>query len=208
MSWHTSGIAVKSIGALTDEKFLSMLGLGPLTPGEEVDFDEAGSSDIEGLAIGKCGEWALAFNPSMFLSGSGSSADWRNSMWPPALEKRLIGVSKDFPVFGLILEGTSGTADFSFYRSGKRERCFMVQEGKTVFEQGQSLKEEKEAFSEESDPEQRILLLAEKLGLDFNSEIQMEMAFRLYEFGDEVPDTSMSPRNAGHHERKWWQFWR
>lgn len=187
MSWHTSGIGLKVKEQLTDHQLFELLGIKSGKAKGTISFDEAGTSMIEGRAIGVSGDWMMIFDPMMFITPTSELEDFGNTMWDRHFEKRLIQASKKADIFGFILEGTSGTAGFSFYSQGTCKRVLLVQEDQIVVEVGSPIQEEKAVFEEETDSEQRVLLLAERIGFDFSSDRQMETPFRLHDYPTEVP---------------------
>lgn len=208
MSWHTAGIAFKIQDGISDQELFGILGLTLGAAKGEVSFDEASSSMVEGRAVGSSGGWILVFDPMMFLSPTAPPDDFGNSMWTAELESRMIQASERADVFGFLLEGASGTAGFSLYSRGERRRLLMTQEDQVVFDIGDVLDEEKVAFAEEDDTEQRVLILAEKLGLDFSSARQMKTMFRLYDYAYPLDGPEFRKPKVASTTKKWWMFWK
>ncbi len=103
----------------------------------------------------------------------------QTGLWSTSLDAILREKSaKGGRVFGFVTEGASGTHGFTWYENGDLRRAFLYQEGQILFDEGEPLTAESEIH--ESDQEQRILLLMEKLCVSFASLDGVE--FRVIEF--------------------------
>src|SRR5438105_293609 len=132
MSWHTNAILIESDFSKDYPGLLTKLGLQGAMAGEMTSFDEAASTFNEGVAVGTVDGW---------------TALWGSTPLYMINEKGLAKIARKADVFQMMLEGTSGTAGFTWYTGGKIVRDWMRQEDKIVKNQGEPLAEEKKAFA-------------------------------------------------------------
>jgi len=165
MSWHTSAIVIKGQIGRQPERLLETLGFPKARLEKNISFDEADSSSLLGKAVTVIGDWTVIFDPKAFGLFDANSAPG-DGFWPLSFERRLDALSKHVEVvFGFLLEGTSDTHAFSYHADGIRRRCFLFQQGNPIIDIGVPIEAEKAAFEESDDMEQRIFLIAEKLGV-------------------------------------------
>ncbi len=77
---------------------------------------------------------------------------------------KLAEISSDCAVFEMMLEGSSGTAGFSWYTGGEKVREYLSQAGEIIKDEGTQLAAEGEGFAED-DAEQAVLDLMTQLTL-------------------------------------------
>jgi hypothetical protein len=155
MSWHTSAVLIGIDRASNIVGFLEELGFPGAQYLDSVSFDEATAvADFDGslaLAVATIDGWTSIWGP--FLTAD---------------QDALLRISKEGPILTLVLEGTTGTYGFEYYRGGSRVRERMEQEGEIHSEEGEPLAEELEVFRNSDDGERRILYLMEKLTIPFD----------------------------------------
>ncbi|SIO65145.1 hypothetical protein SAMN05444166_7603 [Singulisphaera sp. GP187] len=155
MSWHSSAVLIGVDRASDIVGLLEELGFPGAHYLHSVSFDEATSvGDFDGsltLAVAIVDGWTSIWGP--FLTAD---------------QNALSRISKEGPVFTLILEGSTGTHGFEFFRDGSRVRERMEQEGEGRSEVGEPLAEELELFRNSDDGERSILDLMGKLTIPFD----------------------------------------
>ena len=154
MSWHASAILIGVDRANDIVGFLEELGFPGAQYLHSVSFDEATAiADYDGslgLAVATVDGWTSIWGPFLMADS-----------------EALTRLSREGPVFTLILEGASGTYGFEWYRDGCRVREWMEQGGEIHSEDGEPLAEEVEVFRNSDDGERRILELMERLTIPF-----------------------------------------
>jgi hypothetical protein len=149
MSWHTNAILIQGDFSKDYPALFKKLGLRGAKAGQLVSFDEAASTFNDGAAIGAVDGWtAIWGNLALYLID------------PDGLAR----IARKADIFQMMLEGTSGTAGFTWYTGGKLVRDWMRQAGKVVKDEGKPLAAEKPAFAKRDD-EQAVLQLLMKLTL-------------------------------------------
>ena len=108
---------------------------------------------------------------------------WGNMALYMVDDKRLTKIARKADIFQMMLEGTSGTAGFTWYTGGKMVRDWMRQEDKIVKNQGEPLAEEKKAFTKRDD-EQAVLHLLMSLTLPLKKLQTIE--YQMYEFAEDA----------------------
>jgi hypothetical protein len=152
MSWHTNAVLIHSEFGKDHEQVFQAIGLEPIEIDCDVAFDDVASSSNDGIGIGFVDGWTVLFGGlSMY------SIDSDN----------LAAISQQFEVFEMMLEGSSGTAGFSWYRDGEKVREYLIQAGEVIIDEGEPLDIEQDAFSG-GDAEDTILELMTKLTVPFN----------------------------------------
>jgi hypothetical protein len=168
MSWHTNAILIKGDFSKDYPGLLAKLGLQGAQAGEIVSFDDAASTFNDNVAIGAVDGWtALWGNMALFMING----------------KALAKIAKKADVFQMMLEGTSGTAGFSWYSGGKIIRDWMRQEGKIVKNEGKPLAVEKKAFANRDD-EQAVLHLL--MGLTIPLKKLQAIQYQMYGFSEDA----------------------
>jgi hypothetical protein len=162
MSWHTSAIAIQGDHAGAAVVLLDAFGLPGLARVGQVDGDTAGSSSLEGVAVGVASGWTLLWDPTVFL-GPDPTGSFGSGLWPTKVEDELVRLSQRVAIYSFTLEGTSGTCGFAWYQDGRRQRLWLAQEGNVILQEGPELPQEAAAMAEERDDEQRIFLLMHML---------------------------------------------
>lgn len=158
MSWHTGGAAIK--GSDSDPaSLLESLGFPGLKLSREVDGEEASSSSLEGKAVAVVEGWTFVWDPIMLMLPDPTI--FESAIFPAVVEAQFCVLSQAGGVFAFVMEGTSGTHGYAFYRSGVRERVWLAQEGAAILDEGNPLPGE-DKFNENSDSEQRVLLMLER----------------------------------------------
>jgi hypothetical protein len=168
MSWHTNAILIKGDFSKDYPGLLAKLGLPGARAGEKVSFDDAASASNDGVAVGTAEGW---------------TALWGNLALYMIDDKALARIARKADVFQMMLEGTSGTAGFSWYTGGKMVRDWMRQEDRIVKNEGKPLAEEKKAFTRRDD-EQAVLRLLMGLTLPLNK--LQAIRYRVYEFPEDA----------------------
>jgi hypothetical protein len=168
MSWHTNAVLIKADFSRDYSGLLAKLGLQGAEAGEKVSFDDAAPTFNEGVAVGTVGGW---------------TALWGNMALYMVDDKRLTKIARKADIFQMMLEGTSGTAGFTWYTGGKMVRDWMRQEDKIVKNQGEPLAEEKKAFTKRDD-EQAVLHLLMSLTLPLKKLQTIE--YQMYEFSEDA----------------------
>jgi len=98
-------------------------------------------------------------------------------------DKALAKIAKKADVFQMTLEGSSGTAGFTWWAGGKVIRNWMRQEDKVMKNEGKPLPEEKKAFAK-NDDEQSVLQMLMALTLPFKDLQGIE--YQMYSFPEDV----------------------
>jgi hypothetical protein len=154
MSWHTSAVLIGVDRADNIVGFLEELGFSGAQYIDTVSFDAATTvADFDGslrLAVATVDGWTSIWGP--FLAAE-----------PNALSR----ISREGPIFTLILEGATGTYGFELFRDGFKVRERMEQGGNVYSEAGEPLAEELEVFQSFDSGELRMLELMEKLTIPF-----------------------------------------
>jgi hypothetical protein len=171
MSWHTIGIFIQKDYSADVGGMLGKLGLNGAIPQQRVSFDGATCGDDEGVAVGVIDGWTVL---------------WGGVAMYGVDEDGLAEIAKKVRIFQILLEGTSGTAGFTWWAGGKCVRDWMSQEGEVFKNEGTPLPEEKRAFAKR-DHEQAVLQLLTSLTVPFQRLESIE--YRMYEIPeDSVPD--------------------
>jgi len=155
MSWHTSAVLIGVDRASRIVELLEELGFSGAQQLDSISFDEATS-------VG-------GFDGSLTVAVA--TVDGWTSLWGPFLtadQKAMELISKEGPVLTLMLEGSSGTYAFEYFRDGSRVRARMEQGGEVLSEEGGPLPEELEASRDSRTGEQTLLKLMEKLTIPFD----------------------------------------
>ncbi len=153
MSWHTNAVLIHTEFDQDVELVFQELGLQPFEIDSDVDFDEVSSSSNDGIGVGFVDGWTVLFGGlSMYSIGYES----------------LAAISEQFDVFEMMLEGSSGTAGFSWYQGGEKVREYLIQAGEVIKDEGQPLWIEQEAFND-CDAEDAILTVMSKLTVPINT---------------------------------------
>jgi hypothetical protein len=168
MSWHTNAVVIKSDFSDDYEGLFEQLGLKGGEAGGAVSFDDAASLFNEGVAIGTVNGWTALFGSMVLFMID---------------DKGLAKISKKANVFQMILEGTSGTAGFTWWVNGKAIRNWMRQDDKLIKNEGKPLPEEKKAFAK-NDDEQAVLQLLMSLTLPLKDLQGIE--YKTYSFPEDV----------------------
>lgn len=152
MSWHTNAVLIHSEFGKDLEQVFQAIGLEPIEIDCDVAFDEVASSSNDCIGVGFVDGWTVLFGGlSMYSIDSDSLAE----------------ISKKFEVFEMMLEGSSGTAGFSWYQNGEKVREYLIQAGEVIKDEGESLDIEQEAFRG-GDSEEAILKLMTNLTVPYN----------------------------------------
>jgi hypothetical protein len=168
MSWHTNTILVKADLSKDYAGVFKQLGLGDAEPGGMVSFDAAAATFNEGVAVATLEGWtALWGNMALFMIKKEGVAE----------------IARKADVFEMLLEGTSGTAGFTWWTGGKQARRWMRQAGKVIANEGKPLPAEKAAFAS-NDDEQAVLQILTALTLPLKR--LAEIKYRMYAVPDEV----------------------
>jgi hypothetical protein len=164
LSWHTSAILIHSDLSGDYDGLLARLGLNGGEPREVVPFDDAVSLSNEGVAVGTVDGWTALWGivPLMMIEDEG-----------------LAEIAEEADVFQMLLEGTSDTAGFTWWTGGKAVRDWMRQDGEVCRDEGKPLRQEKKAFTKNSD-EQAILQLLMSLTLPLKR--LQAIRYQMYEF--------------------------
>jgi hypothetical protein len=168
MSWHTNAILIKSDLSDDYDGLFEKLGLEGGEAGGKVSFDDAACSSNEGVAIATVKGWTALFSNLVLLMID---------------EKGLARIAKKADVFQMTLEGTSGTAGFTWWKGGKVIRNWMRQDGKVVTNEGKPLPGEKKAFAKKDD-EQGVLQMLMALTLPLKDLQGIE--YEMYSFPEDV----------------------
>ena len=170
MSWHATALVINADYSMDHAGLLSKLGFDGAEAGDAISFDDAASSDNDGVAIGTADGWTILVGSLMLMIVD-----------PDGLAE----VAKTADVFQMILEGASDTAGFTWYSGGKLKREWMSQEGEVFKNEGTPLPEEKKAFGKRKiDSEQAVLALAEALTLPYEKWESAE--YTLYDLPEDV----------------------
>ena len=184
MSWHTSAIFIEEREPTDFGLLLGQLGFPDGVPSGTVDFEEATSSMASGKSVAHVGGWTVICDPMFFVSLDSleaGDAPMQSGLWSASLDAALREKSANGGrVFGFVTEGASGTHGFTWYENGDLTRAYLYQEGQIVFDEGSPLSAESDIH--ESDQEQRILLLMERLCVRFADLDGVE--FQVFEFED------------------------
>jgi hypothetical protein len=178
MSEHTAAIFANRDASDDPVSFLERLGFSGLELRGPVDADEAGSINLDGVAIACHNGWTVVYNtPDMFGSGSLPDLDAppQNGLWPKPVEKRLIQLSLESDVLSYLMEGSTGTYGLAWYVGGKRLRLFLHHHQKVVFDEGKPLDSERPPFAKvpQFQLEMVFMMLAHHLVGDlFDAEFQ------------------------------------
>lgn len=140
-----------------------------------VDADTAMALDLSGLAVGTTAEWTVVVDPLFFVDPVGSDAP-RETVVPATLQRRLS--SMQIEALALLLEGTSGTYGFAYFKDGKEVRAWLQQEGQTIFERGRRLAAESVSRLASVDSEEALLSMASHVGAPADALAELE--FQLY----------------------------
>jgi hypothetical protein len=172
MSWHTSAIVVEGDHVAGATEFLARLGFPGLTRTGEVSGDVAGSSDLQGRAVGVVRGWTLFWDPMMFIPADARGV-FEDSIWSAQVDRVLAELSCTNRIYSFLTEGTSSTHGFSWYAGGNRRRMRLWQEGEIVLEDGLPLPEEGSVVVEDWDEEGRLFMLLEALtGIAMNEVLE------------------------------------
>ena len=152
MSWHTNAVLIHSEFGRDLDQVFQAIGLEPIEIDSEVAFDEVASSSNDGIGVGFVDGWTALFGGlSMYAIDSDN----------------LAAISQQFEVFEMMLEGSSGTAGFSWYQHGEKVREYLIQADEVIKDEGEPLDIEQEAFRG-GDSEDAILDLMTKLTVPYN----------------------------------------
>src|SRR6476646_7678347 len=121
MSWHTGAVLIHRDYSADVVGLLGTLGIPGAEPGGPISFEEASSSDNEGVAVGH---------------GHGWTALWGGVPLWGVSDDGLADVARSADVFWMLLEGASDTAGFSWWTDGKRARDWLCQAGETIKDEG------------------------------------------------------------------------
>ncbi|MDJ0838776.1 MAG: hypothetical protein QNK37_19820 [Acidobacteriota bacterium] len=162
MSWNTSVLALNTTRHA--QELLAELGFPNTDLETEVDFQEAGSRTLSGMAVGRFDDWILIWDAHFFLGDT--QIPPAHGLWSEQLEERLRRLSRDLPVFGAVLSGAGGTYGFAYYEHGARVRAHLAVDDEVLLDEGTPLPAE-QTLSEE-DEEQRICALLAALSVPWS----------------------------------------
>lgn len=175
MSWHTGGVAIQGVVAGDPASVVASLGFAGSFSGQMVSGDVAGSSSLDGRAVGTVGGWTFVWDPMMLMDDDSAGA-FDSGIFPIAVEARLRQLSMGGRVFAFLTEGASSTHGYSVYADGRRIRTWLTQEYESVLDEGEPLEEEG-AFMDEEDGEQRVLgMLTAITRVTFNDIFETQFA--------------------------------
>jgi hypothetical protein len=167
MSWHTNALLIGADFSKDYPGLLKKLGLEGGEVGEMVSFDDAASIDDESVAIATVDGW---------------TALWGCIGLYMVDDKGLAKIAKKADVFEMILEGSSGTAGFSWWTGGKKVRDWMRQDGKMIKDEGEPLPQEKKAFAKKDSDEQAVLRMLMSLTLTLKK--LQDIEYQMYELSE------------------------
>jgi hypothetical protein len=147
MSWHTNAIFIRSDFERRPENVLRALGLDSELVESDLGFEEASSSSNDDIGVGFANDWTVIFGGVQMFSID---------------SPRLLEISKDSDVFEMMLEGSSGTAGFTWYSNGENVREYLSQEGEAINDEGEKLELEI-GLAPNEDAEQFVLELMTRL---------------------------------------------
>lgn len=153
MSWHTNAVMIHTEFDQDLELVFQALGIQPFEIASAVDFDQVSSSTNDGIGVGFVDGWTVLFGGLSMYSIDSES---------------LAAISEQFDVFEMMLEGSSGTAGFSWYQGGEKVREYLIQAGEVIKDEGQPLGIEQEAFRD-GDAEDAVLTVMSTLTVPFNT---------------------------------------
>lgn len=168
MSWNTSFIAINKNFAGDLEHLQNEFGFSLVEVIDDLDWEEATSTDAPGKTIGFVNGWTILCDPMLFLDLENGELPAEGRMWPEAIEQGLKSVSRDGVALGFILSGVSGTYGMTVHRDGAEVRCRLSQEGQEVIDSGIPSVEESEIFKATQDEEERVFRLLERHGFAFS----------------------------------------
>jgi hypothetical protein len=164
MPWNTSAILLKGQVDGKPEEVFELLGFPGGRFVRAVTLDQAGSHRLPGRAFALIDDWTVLFDPEGF--GLLDDAPAADGFFPPELEAQLGALSQQAEVFAFRLAEASGTAAFSRFVGGARTRCLVKQAGVATLDLGTPDEIEAAVMAEQADPENAVLVLAERLGFD------------------------------------------
>lgn len=165
MSWHTNAIFIHADFGEMPENVFRALDLEFELVDTDVTFDEVSSSSNDGIGVSFVNGWTVIFGGMpMFSIGSSS----------------LLKIAKDSDVFEMMLEGSSGTAGFSWYSDGEIAREYLSQEGEIIKDEGEKLALEND-IEPIKDNEQFVLQVM--IGLTIAFPALSSARFSIFEIG-------------------------
>lgn len=181
MSWHTSAIFIAEREPTDFASLLSDLGFRDGVSSGAIDFEEATSSVAAGKSVAHVNGWTVICDPMFFVCLDAletGGIPLQTGLWSDSLDAILREKSANGGVFGFVTEGASGTHGFTWYDKCDLRRAYLYQDGQVLLDEGKPLLAESEI--DESDQEQRLLLLMEKLCVSFATLVGVE--FQMFEF--------------------------
>ena len=130
MGYSTGGIIFKNGGHLTDEGILTTLKRESFGYTDDISFENATSSSLSGIAIGRIGDNVMVFGRDIPHSCSFEG----NAL--SKLDERLESVSNDGDIICFLMNSVSNVYAWSIFRRGKREHTVSAVAGKTIAEIG------------------------------------------------------------------------
>lgn len=147
---------------------LGAIGFPAGKPSGYVDFEEAASLELPGIAAAWSDGWTVIWHPLAF-SRAGDPPPEQNTLWPPTTEQGLVALSNNHEIIGILLEGTSGSYGFVYYANGQRRRCRLAVGSEVAIDFGEPLDQEVAAHKEKGDEEDRLLRFLEAMGVPISS---------------------------------------
>ena len=178
MSWHTNFIAIKNFDESTEKLIKRLLVSINTDSCQKISFDDAGKSNVQGVAAGKIADWNILFSPQLFLMPTWLLTDgFQSEIFKQLKEFQsdLISMSQKYDILTCILEGVSGTYGYSFYSGGEIIREALFQEGELIGEFGENLPGEEEKYGED-----KIFSICKKMGLFFDFDSNLNTEFVTY----------------------------
>jgi hypothetical protein len=169
MSWHTNAILIRADFSDNYPALLAALGLPEVSRAGPISFDDATSSASEGVAVGYADGWTVL---------------WGNRALLIMIDEAgLARLARTADVFQMTLEGSSGTAGFTWHAGGEKVRDWLRVADEVLKDEGQPLAVEAAAFSDQDD-QQALFGILQLLTLRYSTFAAIE--YEMYEYPDDA----------------------